>query len=951
MATNNDAQTGDFLGGTGRTLTPGGNVQKAAGRPTTLDGLVYTDTGEYTPLYYARIKATQNAPGYENWVDPMPGPTRTQIDSGEAKYDEKTGLYYTEDRGIKKVMASPDEAARRAAEQPVPIFTVAKQPSGAISKAAGAAQGAAGGALAGSALGPAGVVGGAALGAIASTRASGTPLQLGAGNGTVTGPGIYQGTAAQAAQGNANIAAGARTSTPAGGFQPPQQTALRTPLSGGPMATYTPGAGTNGGSALSQEANRIVQQANQMAQAGNQRAQTYFDQAAAASNRAAPQMAMPSSANQQAVYDRAMGFQADISGAQRLENMQMDMQGINNLESWSPQYSMQGVQNLESFNPSNTINSMNILNSYSPEYAAAALPGLENFRADGALQGASNLERFDPSATRQGYENLERYTPTESRAASDMLVEQYYQAGANAIPAAQKLAEFQASREGIEAMQGFEPDRSSVDRLNAYADQAEGPSAAQAMLRAQADADKRTQIAIARSGRGGAAGQAQAMRQAMSEGAAIMGDTRGQAGVLRAQETNAYENRRLTAMSAAGQLNSAADQQKLAALAHAGSLISEGEAQRLAALQASGQILSNVDAQKLSAAQSFAQLRSTMDSQSLQALLGAGELRANADNQRLTATSNAGQLRAAADQMSLAGKQTAGQMRTNMDQQVLGARTAAGGLASSADGQILNARTNAAQLRSTMDAQGLSAIGQAAGLRTQQDSIRSNNLQAAGNIRIQGSGQNLQALSLAGQVASDIRNQDINVLRSNLDASLQTMGLNDNQVRFFSQLGNDRENASNNLQMSGAALGLTAQQLQQAQSALDLQWEQFGFSQLTNQQQLQLQYDQMAQQGAQFNTQSAMNQQQINNQQSALNYQQGRQTRNDIFQGLGSAFTAISSLFPTSQASSASSVIAPVMGLGPMNMNGQSTVPPVGTGGGQVFDPFTNQWVYPNQAA
>ncbi len=516
---------------------------------------------------------------------------------------------------------------------------------------------------------------------------------------------------------------------------------------------------------------QVQQQAQQFAQQNSAATQSYNQQASAAANRAAPQIQAPSSANMQSVYNAAANFQpntsgvagiraatADVSGAGRLENYQLDQQGINNLE------------------------------GYRPTNTAGALPQLENFQSRNTAQGVSNLEGYQSSNALAQRDKLNQFYSTDAQQGADAL-QQFHTSDAAATQQ-QELAKFQS-------------DRSGINRLNDYADAPEGPSQAQALLRAQADADKRTALAMARSGRGGASAIAQAQRMAISEGAAIAGETRGQAAALRAQETDTYKQRQLQA------------------LAQAGSLISAAEAQRLQGMVASGQMLTDQDAQKLSALQAYAQVKTAISAQQLSAQQAAGQLALGADTNQLGALQSAGQLRAAQDQMRLSGLQTGGQLRSNMDSQTL------------------------------------SAISNAAQLRTQGDVIRSNNLQAAGNIRLQGSeinqrgqiaatqaelagsAQQLQAMGLQGQIATAMRDQDITVLRSNLDASLQQMNLNDTQVRFFAGLGQQRDLASQNLVSQASQFGVSAQQ---AQQALDLQYQQTIYSQLSQQQQLEYNY-------------------------------------------------------------------------------------------------------------
>lgn len=896
MATARDA---DFLGG-GGTLGPSGALAPKA-RATTPDGLYYLDTGEPTPIAIRRIQAGQPlrpklsdaerkkavAAEAQGLFDPKKANAAAVAAGGKAadyKFDSKTGTYYTEAKNGRRTYITNDPLrAQQAAE--TPIFTANDTGSGKQGYSNVLRNAAALGA-AGSAAGGYGAAGGVLAGAFSGLpQAQGRGIALTKGSGAVPG---RQGTAAEAAQANANYAQTGSSLPPGGGTN-------YFPLGNNPggggsnVAAYTPqyGGRTGGANtAISSEAQRIIGQAQTFANQSQTRANDAYSQASTAGSRAAPQMAMPSSANQQAVYDRAMGFQAqsgadrilaeraDTSGAGRLENMQMDMQGVNNLESFRNTNSQQGVNALNAYNPDNTRQGVRNLDGYSATNTLGSANRLDNFYSHDAQQGADKLEQF--------------------RTSDAATIQQ------------QQLA-------------GFQGDRSGIDRLNNYADEAQGPSAAQAMLRSQSDADKRTALAIARSGRGGPGAIAAAQRQAISEGAAIAGETRGQGAALAAQETEAYKGRQLQA------------------LAQAGSLISQSEAQRLSAMQASGQMLTEQDSQRLAAVQAFAQVKTTMDAQRLSAQQAAGQLNASADTNRLGAL------------------QTSGQLRSNMDS------------------QLLSATSNAAALQGDMDQRTLGAIGQAAGLRTQQDSIRSNNLQSAGQIRLSGSeinqrgaiaassadlqaqALNLQSLSLAGQVSSDIRNQDINVLRSNLDASLQTMGLNDNQVRFFSQLGADREVASQNLQMQAGQFGVNARQ---AQDALNLQWEQFGLSQLSQQQQVQYQQQVLAQGGSQFS-------QSLAQQQGVINNQQQQQQRQNTLNTLGSAFTAFSTLFPTSQPGNAARSIAPVAGLGQSNSQssnysgyGQLPQQPNASGGsssgqnsmGMVFDPFTNQWVYPSGA-
>jgi hypothetical protein len=602
---------------------------------------------------------------------------------------------------------------------------------------------------------------------------------------------------------------------------------------------FMPSAPSNVSAA--QNVNLGIQQqqqvANRAAQQNTAASQQYAQQGAASANRAAPQIAQPSQANQQSVYNAAGSFQpntsgvagiraatADTSGAGRLENYQLDQQGIQNLEGFQSTNSQQGVNALQNFTPGNT---------------QAGLGNVEGFYASQTNQAANQLQDYQSTNALQAAEGLRGFGAMNGGQAAGKLIDYQQTGGRSATGAANALGNFQSDQSGIQALQGFAPDMADRDALRGYAAEAQGPSQAQALLRAQADADARTALSIARSGRGTPASIAAAQRQAISEGAAIAGETRGQAAALSAQEFDTYKQRQLSAMGQAAGATNAADAQRLGALAQAGSLISASEAQRLQGLQASGQLLNQQDQLQLSALQAYAQVESARDAQMLSAQQSAGQLSLGADTNRLSGLQSAGQLRAAGDQMRLSGQQSGLQARSAMDS------------------QLLSATSNAASLQGQMDAQRLGAISNAAQLRTQGDSIQSNNLQSAAGIRLQGSAinqqgqiaatqaelqgsaQQLQALGLQGQLASDMANQSVQVLKANLDANMQQLNLNDTQVRYFAGLGAQRDIASQAIQTQAAQFGVNAGQ---AQQALDLQYQQTVYNQLSQQQQLEYNY-------------------------------------------------------------------------------------------------------------
>ena len=837
MATANQS---DFLG-------EGVNTGPRApqGRPTTPDGLYYLDSGEPTPLWYQRVAGNQAAQNQTRSTNIASG---ALTGSGRDFSDAVVGGGYQAAQGG---FVRPDNSTLLDALRGLGSNPIVNPIGYAATKAGGLADRALGTSISGYIQDPVGQ-GLNDLGAPDLVQAIANPtgyvnrtaVNSGTGYGTNV-PAIVQ-NGVSAVRNLSNDAGNARSAV--SGLQdvrlpsPGGNISLPAANGGGGLPTYQPldtsnitprytQPGGNGGSGISNEARNVMAQAQQFASQNSAASASYLSQAGSYANRAAPQIARPDSSQMDAVYNAAMNFTPDISGAQRLEGMQMDMQGINNLESWSPEYSMQGVQNLESFNPDRTDRAIEQLYGYSP---------------DNTLAGVQRLQTFDPYATRQGYESLDHYSPAESQAAAGRLEQIIAKPGGNLLDS-----------EAFRQLQNFQGDRSGIDALNRYANEAEGPSRAEALLRAQSDADKRTALAIARSGRGGPAAVAQAQRQAISEGAAIAGETRGQAAVLRAQEFDAYKQR------------------QLAALSQSGMLLSNAEAQRLSALQASGQLLDSVDQQKLAATQAYAQLKSTMDSQQLSAMQASGQLRSNYDAQRLSA------------------EQAALQGQTNADSMRLGALGQAGQLSASGDSMVLNAKSNAAQLRGQMDAQSLSAISNAAQLRTAADQIRSSNLQAAGNIRIQGSGQQLGALSLAGNIATNIRSQDISVLQSNLSSSLQTMGMNDQQVRFFNQMAQDRDFQSQNIVQQAGALGINAAQ---AQAAMDLAWNQFAYQQLSDQQRQQYNYD--ALNSGNYATQQNIN---LNQQQLALQAQQtnnanARANRQEIAGYIGTGLSALGSV-------------------------------------------------------
>jgi hypothetical protein len=127
-----------------------------------------------------------------------------------------------------------------------------------------------------------------------------------------------------------------------------------------------------------------------------------------------------------------------------------------------------------------------------------------------------------------------------------------------------------------------------LGRVNSFLDAPEGPSVAQAQLQQSQAGNMADLIGAARSGRGGAGSQAQALRGAISAGSAVMSDTAGQAATLRAQEQDMLKNRQLNAIGLGGQMATAARGQDIS---YRGQDLSALQGDQSTALGARGQDL------------------------------------------------------------------------------------------------------------------------------------------------------------------------------------------------------------------------------------------------------------------------------------------------------------------------------------------------------------------------
>jgi hypothetical protein len=169
-----------------------------------------------------------------------------------------------------------------------------------------------------------------------------------------------------------------------------------------------------------------------------------------------------------------------------------------------------------------------------------------------------------------------------------------------------------------------------LSRITGFLDGPEGPSVAEAQLR-QAQADNMGNLlGAARSGRGGAGAQAQALRGAISEGAALSSDTAGQMATLRAQEQDMRQGRNLQAMGLGSDLSTnmrAGDLsyrgQDLSALQGDQSTALGARGQDLSALQSNQSTALGARGQDLSALQGDQSANTTMAGINAQTALGA----------------------------------------------------------------------------------------------------------------------------------------------------------------------------------------------------------------------------------------------------------------------------------------------------------------------------------------
>lgn len=169
------------------------------------------------------------------------------------------------------------------------------------------------------------------------------------------------------------------------------------------------------------------------------------------------------------------------------------------------------------------------------------------YQYGGNMSGVGN-ERVQGYDTQGGAYRSEA-THAQGRGISDYGAQQSANNAAyNANQAATHIGQ-----QGVQAQQqSLARQQAGNNALAAFANQPQGPSAAQAQLQQGANQAFAQQMAAARSGTN-AGGQANAMRGAAFQQAGIMGNMNAQQAALRAQEGQAYQQQRLAALGAAQQ--------------------------------------------------------------------------------------------------------------------------------------------------------------------------------------------------------------------------------------------------------------------------------------------------------------------------------------------------------------------------------------------------------------
>ncbi len=217
---------------------------------------------------------------------------------------------------------------------------------------------------------------------------------------------------------------------------------------------------------------------------------------------------------------------------------------------------------------------MNTRAAQAQKTAAPTLQVQGNARdqADAAQQQAANF-RADTS----GVQGIRDATAAGTTTLNNFRADTSGVAGVRAAGAQGASSIADAGASGGADVGNFRAATSGIDALNSFANGPAGPSAAEAQLRMQADKDKRTALALARSARGGPAATALALRRAQAENSATAAETRGQAGVLRAQEAATARGQNLSALTSAGGLQQQSSVTDLNALTAGSGLNLQGQ--------------------------------------------------------------------------------------------------------------------------------------------------------------------------------------------------------------------------------------------------------------------------------------------------------------------------------------------------------------------------------------
>lgn len=304
-----------------------------------------------------------------------------------------------------------------------------------------------------------------------------------------------------------------------------------------------------------------------------------------------------------------------------------------------------------------------------------------------------------------------------------------------------------------------------IARLEDYAGQGMGPSAAEAQLRSGMDRAAAQQMALARSGRG--AGSTTNLRQAMANAAGLGQQTNQQAAQLRAQEEAAWRQQQLSALNAAQGARGALGAQQAGALQAANAGFGSAASTQLGALQGSAQAQqAAIQAQQAQQAQNLnalgiqGNMAQTLGAQGLQAqgqgmaaLQSAADIYGGQAAQQAQAAQAAGQLGAGLSNQQLAATQAGAniaqqQAAMNDAQQLglLGAAAQQSQLAQGYGGQALSA------------SQGFTGMGQQAGQSNISNQLSAN--QAATQAGI-GFGSLVQSGNEADREALGRRDQII----------------------------------------------------------------------------------------------------------------------------------------------------------------------------------------------